>query len=60
MPLVIPGLTSKDGDNKTSKWMNDLVGKKIGDNSNETVSFRSLLSNILHIEPAWDHDVLTW
>ncbi len=38
MPLVVPGLTSKGGNDKTSQWMNDLVGKKIGDNSNETVS----------------------
>ena len=37
MPLVIPGLQSKDGDDKTNKWMNDLLGKKIGDASNETV-----------------------
>jgi len=37
MPLVVPGLMSKDGD-KTSQWMNDLAGKKIGDTSNETVS----------------------
>ena len=39
MPLVIPGLQSKDGDNKTNKWMNDLMGKKIGDSSNETVRY---------------------
>ena len=38
MPLVVPGLMSKSGDDKTSKWMNDLVGKKIGDASDETVS----------------------
>ena len=38
MPLVVPGLMSKDGDDKNTKWMNDLVGKKIGDTSNETVS----------------------
>lgn len=37
MPLVVPGLMNKDGDDKTSKWMNELVGKKIGDESNETV-----------------------
>ncbi len=34
MPLVVPGLQSKDGD-KTSDWMNKLVGKKIGDSSDE-------------------------
>ena len=38
MPLVIPGVTSNKGENdKTNKWMNELVGKKIGDSSNETV-----------------------
>jgi hypothetical protein len=41
MPLVVPGLTSNSGDNdQTNKWMNDLVGKKIGDSSNETVRYR--------------------
>ncbi|KJX96398.1 hypothetical protein TI39_contig633g00008 [Zymoseptoria brevis] len=35
MPLVVPGLQSKDGD-KSSNWMEKLVGKKIGDSSNET------------------------
>jgi hypothetical protein len=39
MPLVVPGLTSNSGDNdQTNKWMNELMGKKIGDTSNETVS----------------------
>merc|ERR1711915_1012559 len=37
MPLVVPGLTSNSGDNdQTNKWMNELVGKKLGDSSNET------------------------
>ncbi|EMD00815.1 hypothetical protein BAUCODRAFT_29195 [Baudoinia panamericana UAMH 10762] len=35
MPLVVPGLMSKDGD-KSSDWMNKLMGKKLGDASNET------------------------
>ena len=39
MPLVVPGLQSKGGDDKTSKWMNDLMGKKIGESSDQTVSF---------------------
>jgi hypothetical protein len=34
MPLVVPGLQSKDGD-KTSDWMNKLMGKKIGNSSDE-------------------------
>ena len=37
MPLVVPGLTSKDGGDKNSQWMNNLMGKKIGETSNETV-----------------------
>jgi len=39
MPLVVPGLQSANGggDDKTSKWMNDLLGKTIGDTKNETV-----------------------
>lgn len=44
MPLVVPGLTSNSGSNdQTSKWMNELMGKKIGDSSNETVRFSALL-----------------
>jgi hypothetical protein len=40
MPLVVPGLTSNSGENdKTNNWMNQLMGKKIGDSSNETVSY---------------------
>ncbi|KAJ9630578.1 hypothetical protein H2203_001101 [Taxawa tesnikishii (nom. ined.)] len=31
MPLVVPGMMSSSGDDKTSKWMNDLMGKKLGD-----------------------------
>jgi hypothetical protein len=38
MPLVVPGIMSGGGD-KTSDWMNKLAGKKLGDSSNETVSF---------------------
>lgn len=39
MPLVVPGLTSNSNDSSdlTSQWMNQLMGKKIGDASNETV-----------------------
>ncbi|KAK3725212.1 hypothetical protein LTR37_000723 [Vermiconidia calcicola] len=44
MPLVVPGLQSKDGgSDKTSKWMNDLMGKKIGDTSNETTFAKNKL-----------------
>ena len=39
MPLVVPGLTNNSSENdKTNNWMNQLMGKKIGDTSNETVS----------------------
>ncbi|KAL1304229.1 hypothetical protein AAFC00_000649 [Neodothiora populina] len=34
MPLVVPGLQSNDG-GKTNKWMNELMGKKIGDSSDQ-------------------------
>jgi len=37
MPLVVPGLMSNDKD-KTSHWRNQLMGKKLGDISDETVS----------------------
>ncbi|KAK4984300.1 hypothetical protein LTR66_007849 [Elasticomyces elasticus] len=36
MPLVVPGLMSNDKGDKTSNWMNQLMGKKLGDSSNET------------------------
>nr|POF08109.1 uncharacterized protein c23d3.17 [Quercus suber] len=37
MPLIVPDVTSNEV-NKSSEsaWMNELVGKKIGDRSNET------------------------
>ena len=37
MPLVIPGMQSSGGDDKTSKWMDQLMGKKLGDNSDNVV-----------------------
>ncbi|KAK4540548.1 hypothetical protein LTR36_009078 [Oleoguttula mirabilis] len=37
MPLIVPGMMSSNGgDDKTSQWMNKLMGKKIGEASNET------------------------
>jgi hypothetical protein len=43
MPLVVPGLTNSSSENnKTNNWMNQLMGKKIGDTSNETVSYSIL------------------
>ena len=35
MPLVVPGINSSFGDK--SEWVNKLMGKTIGDTSNETV-----------------------
>jgi hypothetical protein len=37
MPLLIPGMQSSGGDDKTSKWMDQLMGKKIGDSSDNMV-----------------------
>ncbi|KXL49430.1 hypothetical protein M433DRAFT_62265 [Acidomyces richmondensis BFW] len=38
MPLVVPGLMSKEGgaQDLTTQWTNKLAGKKIGDASDET------------------------
>lgn len=38
MPLIVPGLQTKDGKDELSKWENELLGKTIGDKSDETVS----------------------
>jgi hypothetical protein len=38
MPLVVPGLMSNSKD-KTSDWQNKLMGKKLGDSSDEVVRF---------------------
>ncbi|KAF1837566.1 hypothetical protein BDW02DRAFT_118443 [Decorospora gaudefroyi] len=35
MPLVVPGLQSKDG-NSSDDWMSKLMGKKLGDQHDET------------------------
>jgi hypothetical protein len=37
MPLVVPGITSNSKD-KTQDWSNKLMGKKLGDSSDEIVS----------------------
>lgn len=37
MPLVIPGMQSSGGDDKTSKWMDQLMGKKLGDSNDNMV-----------------------
>merc|ERR1712029_440526 len=39
MPLVVPGMQSKEGgsgNEKTADWMNKLMGKKIGEGNDET------------------------
>ncbi|CAG8982781.1 hypothetical protein HYALB_00001062 [Hymenoscyphus albidus] len=38
MPLVVPGITSEGGGDKTQEWSNKLVGKKLGDVS-DAVTF---------------------
>jgi hypothetical protein len=35
MPLVVPGLMSKEGGSSGDDWMNKLMGKKIGDSHDE-------------------------
>ena len=42
MPLVVPGLQSKDG-NSNDDWMSKLMGKKLGDQHDEMVSCLLLL-----------------
>lgn len=37
MPLVVPGLMSKDGGSSGDDWMSKLMGKKLGEQHNETV-----------------------
>lgn len=39
MPLVVPGINSGGANAKTDEWMNKLVGKKLGEGSDATVSF---------------------
>ncbi|GAM82110.1 hypothetical protein ANO11243_000890 [Dothideomycetidae sp. 11243] len=40
MPLVIPGMQSKDT-SKSEEWANKLVGKKLGDKTDEITFARS-------------------
>jgi hypothetical protein len=42
MPLVVPGLMSKDG-NGSDDWMSKLMGKKLGDQHDEMVRLLLLL-----------------
>lgn len=37
MPLVIPGINNPSSTNPTEEWMQKLMGKKIGDQTNEVV-----------------------
>jgi hypothetical protein len=43
MPLVVPGLMSNSKD-KTEDWSNKLMGKKLGDTSDEIVRSTILTS----------------
>jgi len=38
MPLVVPGINSGGDKSKTDEWTQKLVGKKIGENHDATVS----------------------
>lgn len=44
MPLVVPGINS-GGDDKNAQWMNKLMGKKLGDDHDQTVRPVSLPDN---------------
>ena len=50
MPLVIPGLQSKDG---KEDWSTKLMGKQLGDDHNETVRYylSSCISSCLYPLP---------
>jgi hypothetical protein len=41
MPLVVPGLMSKDGGSSGDDWMSKLMGKKLGEQHDEVVSTAS-------------------
>jgi hypothetical protein len=43
MPLVVPGLMSKDGASSGDDWMSKLMGKKLGEQHDEVVSTASFL-----------------
>ncbi|KAK2626934.1 hypothetical protein QTJ16_004109 [Diplocarpon rosae] len=43
MPLVVPGIMSGGEQNKTDEWTNKLVGKKLGESSDEVTFARSEL-----------------
>ncbi|EON97501.1 putative pua rna binding domain-containing protein [Phaeoacremonium minimum UCRPA7] len=52
MPLVVPGITSNNGD-KTEEWTNKLVGKTLSEDSSSETSFakRDLPQETRIIEP---------
>ena len=37
MPLIVPGMMGAQGGDDKNSWMNKLVGKKIGESSDNTV-----------------------
>ncbi|KAF2833077.1 hypothetical protein CC86DRAFT_399727 [Ophiobolus disseminans] len=41
MPLVVPGLMSKDGGSSGDDWMSKLMGKKLGDQHDEVYFAKS-------------------
>jgi hypothetical protein len=48
MPLVVPGINSGGDKSKTEEWTQKLVGKKIGESSDATVSFKTFLPHNRH------------
>lgn len=47
MPLVVPGLQSKDGAPSGDDWMSKLMGKKLGDQHDEIVSLQHRLVRVM-------------
>jgi len=50
MPLVVPGINS-GGDDKNAQWMNKLMGKKLGDDHDQTVRLPYFFSSTLFLNP---------
>lgn len=48
MPLVVPGLMGKSGaSDDSSKWQEQLMGKKLGDVSDNTVRHNALFREVV-------------
>jgi hypothetical protein len=58
MPLVVPGLMSS-GKDKNDDWAQKLMGKKIGDSSDEVVRSLNILPRIAFSQPCSQPVMLT-